>query len=795
MLLNGVLWLPYCADSGAERSCISRAMFQKLVSLCNHTKSNTLSTPIECQGVGGTKISVAETTYLRLSLQTAAGAVNIDKPVEVYIIEDASDDEFILGNDVLTLLGIDVDRQIEMMAGPSHLNGDDLCDDDVTPTKVHSDDDLSVAIEAMMQKALAAGFPGDKVDRLAAIVNRFDIWRVALGDDPPAKVPPMKVRLKTDAKPYRCKARKYPPELQRFLEEFNQELVDLGWVYENPNNRWACPALPVKKAGGNEYRQTTDYKPVNAMVDVMAGTMPNVQVDLENVKDCECYGLFDFLKGYWQLPLAKESQEVLSYMTHRKIYTPTRVPQGCSDAALFFQSTIEKCCEPLLRKHLLVWIDDLLLYAGDIDTYLDKLEELFGIMNRYGFKLSAKKSELYKTKVKWCGKVIDGRGVSHDPERIEALQDLPYPTNAGELQQFLCATNWMRESIVDYARLVRPLQDVLDAALATSRKRTKRAATRLPIDLTSSDKDVYDKIKERLSHVATLAFPREEATMCLLTDASDVGWSVIVTQVRKWVDGLPVEQQAHELLVCSGGTFTGAQRNWSVIEKEAYPIVMACDKLSYLLLRPKGFRMYCDHRNLIHLFAPGSEMKKHVRGKLLRWSVKLMDYRYTIEHVEGVSNVWADMISRWAGNHVPVVAIKRVTTRRGKKRPRPTKDSDAKNGSQVPIPAENRIRPFLDGDLVWPTVAEIRAAQEEHVVARPRHLRQDMYGVWLTDDLIWIPAEAKTLVQRLLVIAHCGSQGHRGRDALLAVLHRRFYIQGLRSLVDSFPRSACCAIM
>ncbi|KAG6969506.1 hypothetical protein JG688_00005283 [Phytophthora aleatoria] len=27
-------------------------------------------------------------------------------------------------------------------------------------------------------------------------------------------------------------------------------------------------------------------------------------------------------------------------------------------------------------------------------------------------------------------------------------------------------------------------------------------------------------------------------------------------------------------------------------------------QLDYLLLRPQAFRMYCDHRNLIHVFAP-----------------------------------------------------------------------------------------------------------------------------------------------------------------------------------------------
>eukprot|EP00644_Phytophthora_capsici_P011253 jgi/Phyca11/110392/e_gw1.18.776.1 len=217
-------------------------------------------------------------------------------------------------------------------------------------------------------------------------------------------------------------------------------------------------------------------------------------------------------------------------MTHQKIYTPRRVPQGCSDAALFFQATIEKCLEELLHRHLLVWIDDLLLFANDIHTYLIKLERLFELLDFFGFKLSVKKSKLFQSEVRWCGKIISGTGVRHDPERVRALQNLPYPTTAGELQQFLCATNWMRESLIDYARKTRPLQDVLDRALANAAKRTKRVAAGIAVNLTAEQQSAFDKLKVLLEQSVTLSFPLQTATMCVMTDASDIGWSLIVTQ-------------------------------------------------------------------------------------------------------------------------------------------------------------------------------------------------------------------------------------------------------------------------
>ncbi|ETL35031.1 hypothetical protein L916_12799 [Phytophthora nicotianae] len=48
----------------------------------------------------------------------------------------------------------------------------------------------------------------------------------------------------------------------------------MGWAYENPQSRWAGPALSLKKPGSEEYRQTSDYRAVNAETETATGVMP-----------------------------------------------------------------------------------------------------------------------------------------------------------------------------------------------------------------------------------------------------------------------------------------------------------------------------------------------------------------------------------------------------------------------------------------------------------------------------------------------------------------------------------------
>lgn len=70
------------------------------------------------------------------------------------------------------------------------------------------------------------------------------------------------------------------------------------------------------------------------------------------------------------------------------------------------------------------------------------------------------------------------------------------------------------------------------------------------MELTDQQRLAYDSMKKMLTLSATLAFPKEGATMYLLADAFDVGWRVVVIQVVECQPGKELYEQTHVLLVC-----------------------------------------------------------------------------------------------------------------------------------------------------------------------------------------------------------------------------------------------------
>ncbi len=84
-------------------------------------------------------------------------------------------------------------------------------------------------------------------------------------------------------------------------------------------------------------------------------------------------------------------------------------------------------------------MDDVLGYANDEDALFKLLDRTLATCQKSGLQLNPSKCDFFKREVRCCGRIISNGGVKHDPVRISALMELPKPTSAKELQQFVCA--------------------------------------------------------------------------------------------------------------------------------------------------------------------------------------------------------------------------------------------------------------------------------------------------------------------------------------------------------------------
>ncbi|KAF8768490.1 Retrovirus-related Pol polyprotein like [Argiope bruennichi] len=116
------------------------------------------------------------------------------------------------------------------------------------------------------------------------------------------------------------------------------------------------------------------------------------------------------------------------------------------------------------------------------------------------------------------------------------------------------------------------------------------------------------------------------------TDASDVGMGVVMSQ-------LDSEGKEHPILYLSK-KFSDAEKKYSTTEKECASIVYAIKKLKFYL-DGQHFTIVTDHNPLVWLKTNAGN-----NPRLMRWSLALQPYNYTVTHKPGSKHQNADGLSR-----------------------------------------------------------------------------------------------------------------------------------------------------
>ncbi|KAG6622734.1 Retrotransposon protein, Ty3-gypsy subclass [Phytophthora cinnamomi] len=568
-----------------------------------------------------------------IKIYTSAGPLLLRRTPAWIFGDDAEPLTMMLSRPVMELLGYSVDAILAKAYGtrPEWDLQDTATEKKAGP--LEADEMVTRLLKERVQEAADAGLAEPLVTQLRELLIKYrDVFRVSFGQDPPIRVEPLRVRVRDGATPVRISARRYPPAHMQYLDQHVDELLASGLVYTNPSSRWASPPRIVAKQEPGTYRMTVDTRAVNERTDPIQWPMPELESALGLLEKSTCYVTLDWFRGYWQLPLHRDSQEMFSIMTHRGIITPTRVLMGGTDAVAYCQHVVEEVFRPLLYQSVLAWLDDILGYALDPVNMLEVLERVLAACKSFGLKLHPGKCHFYLQEARWCGKIVSKEGIRHCPSRIQGLVAMPDPINAGQLQQFTCAVNWMRQNIPQYTQMVSPLLAVIDAAAKIAGGRKPKQLSRVYIAAVGWNQEHVDAlraIRQDLCDMVPLAHPDASKVVCLYCDASQDFWGAICTGVDQSNLSKPLSQQNHSPLAFLSGKFTPAQSRWPTIEKEAFAIVESAKRLEYLLLRPGGFHHFTDHRNLVNMFDPfatDTAMPRYRADKLQRWAMTMTSY-------------------------------------------------------------------------------------------------------------------------------------------------------------------------
>jgi hypothetical protein len=248
------------------------------------------------------------------------------------------------------------------------------------------------------------------------------------------------------------------------------------------------------------------------------------------------------------------------------------------------------------------------------------LEKVFSAIAASGMTFNLRKCVFCKPKVKVLGHLCGSGTQAAMVDKVQAIKDITYPTTKRALRSFLGAMGFYRKFIPHYADVSARLTDLTRNGVGNK------------LLLGPEDRAAVDKLKDLLCTATELAAPRFHEPYFLFCDASNRAVGCSLTQLD---DG-----GAHVPIAFASAKLSPTQERWSVSEREAYAIIFGLKQFDYLL--------YGNHVTVMSDNSVLQYVQKNssLSPKLFRWGLVIARHNLVVQHLAGVSNPVADMLSR-----------------------------------------------------------------------------------------------------------------------------------------------------
>ena len=422
--------------------------------------------------------------------------------------------------------------------------------------------------------------------------------------------------IKTTGPPISLPAYRTPLVKRKLVEEAVADMLAEG-VIRPSSSPYASPVTLVPKKDGTT-RFCVDYRKLNSVTVRDQYPLPQIQDIFDQIGGSTIFSTLDLKAGYWQLPMEEESIAKTAFRCHMGHYEFLRMPFGLTNAPSVFQRTMDKVLASLIGKCVMVYIDDIVIYSENMDDHLAHIQLVFDCLRKAGLRLKPTKCSFGLPSVKLLGYIVNKDGIAADPEKIQAIQNLAPPTDIKGVRSFLGMTGFYRQCMSNYAAVAEPLE--------TLKRKHAHFQWGTP------QQNAFEQLKGLLTSSSVMAAPKINHPYKLYTDACEyaVG-AILVQEDEKGVERV-IQYISHPL--------STTQRKWATIEKEAFAVVYAINKLRPYLYGAK-FTVFTDHKPLTSLFT-----KDMQNTKIQRWGVLLAEYGAQIKYRAGKNNIRADMLSR-----------------------------------------------------------------------------------------------------------------------------------------------------
>ncbi|WVZ83528.1 hypothetical protein U9M48_030666 [Paspalum notatum var. saurae] len=455
--------------------------------------------------------------------------------------------------------------------------------DRVTPAALHT---LSAATDNLLNSLL---------DKFAALFQE------------PAGLPPQRsishhIRLLLGTTAVAVRPYRYAHIQKDELERQCAEMLHQG-VIRPSSSAFSSPALLVRKQDGS-WRLCIDYRALNSKTVKDKYPIPVIEELLDELRGVRYFTKLDLRSGYHQVLMHPGDVHKTAFRTHQGLFEFLVMPFGLTNAPATFQALMNTILQKFLRRFVLVFFDDILIYSSSWAEHLQHIHLVLQTLADHQLFLKRSKCSFAAELVAYLGHVISSQGIAMDDDKIKAVLSWPVPRTVRAVRGFLGLAGYYRRFIKDYGATAAPLTKLLRKE-ATAFRALQSAITSAPV----------------------LQLPDFQQPFVVECDASRSGFGAVL-------------HQGSGAVAFFSRPITPRHAKLAAYERELIGLVQAVwHWRPYLWGR--SFIVKTDHRSLKFLLDQRlATIPQH------QWASKLIGFDFTVEFKPGYTNIVADALSR-----------------------------------------------------------------------------------------------------------------------------------------------------